>query len=196
MKTLWLELAASLPKAQTASKKVSDMHRTEHSRGLTAELVSGSSSYHFSDEQHSFPGGGELFARKNREENSLARPSGVGSLDVPHGRKTVRLPPKFGSKRNGLSVKTNLPSKKRKLWRREAPPRWKRKQWQRGNAAWAQKKKNICGLQMWNPPHPAACIAVPPVTTSNHQYPAQKVTQVFNISTTFTSIWLTVWHLK
>lgn len=40
------------------------------------------------------------------------------------------------------------------MWGREASPRWKRKQWQRGNAARAPKKRSICFLQMWNAMRP------------------------------------------
>lgn len=47
-------------------------------------------SYHFSNEQHAFPGGGELFARENRQQGGLVRPGRVGSLDVPHGPEEGR----------------------------------------------------------------------------------------------------------
>lgn len=71
--------------------------RTRVNFGKASEAATASSipqvpliSYHFREEQLAFPGGYELFAWKNGEQDSLARPSRLGCLNVPHGgRKTI-----------------------------------------------------------------------------------------------------------
>lgn len=118
---------------------------------------SASMSYHFSDEQHAFPGGGELFARQDRQQDTLARLSRVGSLDVPHGRhdntRTFNSPPEVcevckklcGSNEKTGGRKDNAHTHTRTHKKRgceASGPRWKRKRSQRGNAA--PKRRNIC----------------------------------------------------
>lgn len=78
-------------------------------RRINGFICSTSSSlipYHFSEEQHAFPGGRELFAWKNGAQDSLARPNGFGCLNVPHGGSNV-VSALLGVKQHGPKKKSN-----------------------------------------------------------------------------------------
>lgn len=111
-------------------------------------------SYHFSDQQHSFPGGGELFAGENREQDGLARPARVRILDVPHCWK-IHFPSNPRRAKTTWSSAKQATIKRKKTKKRESggaiwAQRWKRKHWQRGNELQKGATSAWCRCEMWS----------------------------------------------
>lgn len=112
--------------------------------GLAHRVIS----YHFSNKQHSFPGCDELFAGKNRLQDSLGRPVRAGSLDVPHcyeKKNSPRAPGcsnyKYCSDFSEKLTHAHTQTLKWDMRRREASLRWKRKQWQARKCSASARKK-------------------------------------------------------
>lgn len=131
--------------------------------GLAHRVIS----YHFSNKQHSFPGCDELFAGKNRLQDSLGRPVRAGSLDVPHCYEKKNSPRALGCSNYKYCRYFSAKIITRAHTHKHSNEIWGgvRLLWggsgnndKLGNAARApeKKKRNICFLQMWNAMPPAA----------------------------------------